>query len=209
MILIRKLKVACGKNYRKRILNSNITRIDITFDSDGYFVSDVMFNLDKSSYFKTFIGIDGEFETRISGANRSRRIQAYDKTAEQIKSAISHVDINAVNTRIEMTVRPHNIKGIKGLKIKCLDEVKPIYSGLKIYNSSKLKFLLGENSSDWNIAHYFGVSALRRSKSNTERVKLSRLLKSCCLDVDESKFNEIIKKELSKICDKFTPQLRA
>lgn len=201
--LVKKLKKITGKKYEQRILNTNITRLDVTFDSDGYLVKDVMFNLDKSSYFKMFIRSNGVIETKITGANKSRRLQAYDKTIEEQLNESLSIGPNKVCTRIEMTIRPYNIKELKGLKLKDLDEIKPLYTNLNIYDYSKLKQLLGGNTIDWNIAHYFGIAALRRTKNNTERTKLSLLLNKCKLAFDEDAFNMLIQNKLKKIHQEF------
>ncbi len=197
-----KLRKVCGNKYLKRINNTNITRFDVTFDSDGYFVENVIFNLDKSSYFKLFISPDGKQETRLIGANRSTRAQAYDKSAEQINNGVSDIDMKSVNTRFEVSFRPHNIKVIKGLKIKELNKIHPFFSSITVYDSAKLKQALGENTADWSIVQYFGVAALKRTKNNTQRIRLSRLLNSCTLDVNDTSFNVLIQKRLTEVCNK-------
>lgn len=198
-IFIIILKKICGRNFKQRILNANITRLDFTFDGDGYFVDDVMFNLQSGQYFKLYISPDGIVETKISGANRSIRVQAYDKTVDLIKSSTSPTDSSKVKTRFEISLRPHNIKKIGKLQFLLLDELLPLFPNIHIYDANKLKQLLGDNSLDWEIAKYFGISALRRTKNNTERTKLSKLLDSCKLEIDESMFNTQIQTELKSL----------
>ncbi len=202
-VLTKKLKKLCGHNYAERITTTNITRFDVTFDSDGYLAENVRFNIDKSSHFKTYISPDGTIESVISGADGSKRAQFYDKTAERLNKGIA-VDPNIVNTRFEMTIRPHNLTKVKGLKFGEVTQEQNLWANLHIYDFDKLRALIGEETADWKIAKYFGIAALRRTKNNTERVKLGDLLKECRLKIDESEFNQLIQEKLSDIYKVFT-----
>jgi len=202
-VLIKKLKKLCGNDYAKRVATTNITRFDVTFDSDGYLAENVRFNIDKSSHFKMYISPDGAIESVISGADGSKRAQFYDKTAERLNKGIT-VDPNNVNTRFEMTIRPQNIKGINGLKFGEVDQTQNLWANLHIYDFDKLRTLIGEETADWKIAKYFGIAALRRTKNNTERVKLGDLLKECRLEIDKSEFNLLIREKLTVIYKEFT-----
>lgn len=201
-VLTKKLRKLCGKDYPKVIMATNITRFDATFDSDGYLIDDVLFNIDKSSHFKIFVSADGVPESIISGADGSKRAQFYDKTAEQLNEGIIK-DPSAVSTRFEVTIRPHNIKGINGIKLGHLYEEQELWPHLNIYDNHKLRNLIGDNIIDWEIAKYFGISALRRTKNNTERVKLSNLLNECKLEINESEFNLLIREKLTEIYKEF------
>lgn len=201
--LIRKLRKICGKNYISRIDNTNITRFDVTFDGDGYFVEDVIFNLDKSSYFKLFISPEGKQLTRIVGANRNTRVQTYDKSAEQLESGTVNACTERVNTRFEISIRPHNLKYLKGLTVKDLDKVTPFVPSLSVYDLSKLRQRIGENSNNWLIIKYFGISTLKRNTSNEQRIKLNRLLNDCKLDINKKALNTAIRDRLREVCSKF------
>ncbi|ABZ78595.1 hypothetical protein Shal_4055 [Shewanella halifaxensis HAW-EB4] len=195
-VLVKKLKKLCGRHFKNRILKSNVTRVDVTFDSDGYFVGDTTINLDKSSSYKAFFSANGVVETKITGANKSRRVQVYNKNAERVKRG---VDSNKVCTRLEMTIRPYNVKSVKGLKLKDIEVGADLYTGLFAYDTDKLSTLLGEGTQDWEIVKYFGIAALRRTKNNTDRVKLTKILKQCQLDINETMFNKLIRYMLCEV----------
>jgi hypothetical protein len=198
-VLVNKLKKVCGSKYKSRIINANITRLDFVSDCDGYFVDNVLFNLDKSSYYKSFMANDGNIETKISGANRAKRAQFYDKTVEQCKGGGPNADPNRVNTRFEMTIRPHNIKGMGPVRLSNLRQPPALFAGLQVYDFEKLKRAVGENTLDWAIVYYFGIAALKRTKNNTERTKFSELLASCKVNIDEGAFNTLIQKKLKSV----------
>lgn len=181
------LKSIIGNEYRHRILNANITRFDVTFDGDGYYVEDLLFSLAKGTYFKQFINQCNDVESTIIGANKSLRIIAYNKTLE----AKLNNDIY-IKTRFELTIRPYNIKNLAGLKLKHIIELDSVLSGLKVFNKHKVMEELGMNSIDFNIIKNHGISALRRTKNNTDRVKLTHTLKECLLEVDALGFNSMI-----------------
>jgi hypothetical protein len=100
-----------------------------------------------------------------------------------------------VNTRIEISIRPHNVPKLKGLKLKNVDEIPNILSGLKIYQPSLHHALEGEQV---KLVKNFGISALRRKygAQNTERVKLSTLLDNHEIDVDTESLNQVMIKLL-------------
>lgn len=195
-VFIKKLKKLCGNSYTDIIKGANITRFDITFDSDGYLVENILFNIDSSSYFKMYISSDGTIESIISGADGCKRAQFYDKTSERIKKGALDIDPSAVNTRFEITMRPHNINGLKLGKV---NKNKDLWGNLNIYDYVKCRALIGENTVDWEVAKYFGIAALRRTKNNTDRVKLGKILNECKLEINESEFNQLIQERLSDI----------
>ncbi|NQZ06726.1 MAG: hypothetical protein HRT35_06140 [Algicola sp.] len=202
-VLVSKLKKVCGSKYRRRIINAKITRLDIAFDCDGYFVENTLFNLDKSAYYKAFIDKNGTIETKISGANRAKRMQFYDKTVAQCKGGNPNANPKRVNTRFEMTIRPHNIKGMGPVRLSNLRQPPALFTGLQVYDYEKLKKAIGEHTLDWEVVYYFGVAALKRTKNNTERTKFSRLLASCQVDIDEGAFNVLIQKRLKSVRQHF------
>lgn len=201
-VFTKKLRKICGKDYLKIIMATNITRFDATFDSNGYLVEDVLFHINKSSYFKMFVSADGIPESIISGSDGSKRAQFYDKTTERLHHGIEE-DPSTVNTRFEVTIRPQNIKGIDGIKLRDLDKTQNLWPPLHIYDTYKLKMLIGDNAKDWEIIKYFGIAALRRTKNNTERVKLGNILVECRLETDEDAFNDLIHEKLLDIRREF------
>jgi len=187
------LKNIIGIDYRHRILNANITRFDVTFDGDGYVVEDLLIHLDKSAYFKQFINLSGEIESKILGAKKAIRAIVYNKIQESKLESEPYV-----KTRFEITYRPFNIKKLNGLKFKHVNELPLLLSSLMLFDKPKVERSLGLASVDWSIISNYGASALRRTKNNTDRVKLTKTLNECRLDIDEYGFNLIIIKLLKQ-----------
>jgi hypothetical protein len=191
--LCKILRNVIGANYRHRILNANITRFDVTFDGDGYLVEDLLIHLDKSTYFKQFINLSGEIESKIIGANKAIRAIVYNKILQAKLDNEPYV-----KTRFEITFRPFNIKKLNGLKFKHVNELPLLLSSLMLFDKPKVERSLGLASVDWSIISNYGASALRRTKNNTDRVKLTKTLNECRLDIDEYGFNQIIIKLLKQ-----------
>ncbi|MFT5759474.1 MAG: hypothetical protein ACI9LM_004240 [Alteromonadaceae bacterium] len=185
------LKSIIGADYRHRILNANITRFDVTFDGDGYTVEDLLFSLNKGTYFKQFVNQLGEVESKIIGSSKALRVIIYNKILQANLKNETYV-----KTRFEITVRPFNIKKLGGLKFKHVNELTSVFSSLMIFDKSKVESMFGSKSIDWNIIKDFGVSALRRTKNNTDRVKLTNKLNKCELKVDDENFNTLLIKLL-------------
>lgn len=185
--LCKVLKSVIGADYRHRILNANITRFDVTFDGDGYVVEDLLFHLDKSTYFKQFINQCNQVEAKIIGANKALRVNVYNKILQAKLDNEPYV-----KTRFEITIRPFNIKKLGGLKFQHINEIPPLFSSLMVFDKYKVETSLGRNPLDWNIVRNYGISALRRTKNNTDRVKLTKQLNECRLDIDKEGFNRII-----------------
>ena len=192
------LKSVIGDVYRQRLLDANITRFDVTFDGDGYNVEDLLFSLDKGTYFKQFVNQCNNAESIIIGANKSLRVLAYNKTLESKPNNDSYI-----KTRFEITIRPYNIKSLAGLKLKHIHELDDVLSGLKVFDKYNVIGKLGMTSKDFNIIKNHGISALRRTKNNTDRVKLTNTLKECLLEVDTQSFNSMIIELLIKQRKKF------
>ncbi|MFD2165172.1 hypothetical protein ACFSJY_02755 [Thalassotalea euphylliae] len=186
-ILATVLKSVIGIDYRHRILDANITRFDIAFDSNGYTVDDMLFTLEKCTYFKQFQNLSNQKETTIVGASKALRLMAYNKTLE---SKLNNETF--IRTRFEISVKPYNIKKVSGLKLKHINCLTGILSGLSVLDKSKVQFELGENSIYWDIINNYGISALRRTLSNTERVKLTKVLNDSRLKIDTAYFDKKI-----------------
>jgi hypothetical protein len=190
-IFCKILKGVIGNDYRQRILNANITRFDITFDGDGYTVEDFLLNLDKGTYFKQFVNQCDEIESKIIGASKALRILIYNKVLQAKLDNEPYV-----KTRFEVTIRPFNIKKLSGLKFMHINELSLLFSSLMVFDKAKVERSLGSKSVDWDIIKNFGISALRRTKNNTDRIKLSKQLNECRLVVDVDGFNRLIIKLL-------------
>ncbi len=89
------------------------------------------------------------------------------------------------------------MKSVKGLKLRGIEQVPDLYTALLAYDTDKLSTLLSRN--DWEIVKYFGIGALRRTKSNTDRVKLSKVLEQCRLDINETMLNKLIRDMLCEL----------
>jgi hypothetical protein len=189
--LRRIIKDVTGNDYRHRILNANITRFDVTFDGDGYTVENLLLSLNKGTYFKQFVNQCGEVETKIIGASKALRVIIYNKVLQAKLDNEPYV-----KTRFEVTIRPFNIKKLGGLKFKHINELPLLFSSLMVFDKVKVERSLGSTSVDWNIIKDFGISALRRTKNNTDRIKLSKQLNECRLVVDVDGFNRLIIKLL-------------
>jgi len=185
------LKGVIGVDYRQRILNANITRFDVTFDGDGYTVEDLLLSLDKGTYFKQFVNQCYEIESKVIGASKALRVLIYNKVLQDKSS-----DEPYVKTRFEVTIRPFNIKKLGGLKFKDIDKLPLLFSSLMVFDKAKVERSLGSTTVDWNIIKNFGISALRRTKNNTDRIKLTEQLNECRLVVDVEAFNQLIIKLL-------------
>lgn len=189
--LRRIIKDVTGNDYRHRILNANITRFDVTFDGDGYTVENLLLSLDKGTYFKQFVNQCGEVETKIIGASKALRVLIYNKVLQAKLDNEPYV-----KTRFEVTIRPFNIKKLGGLKFKHINELPLLFSSLMVFDKVKVERSLGSTSVDWDIIKKFGISDLRRTKNNTDRIKSSKQLNECRLVVDVDGFNRLIIKLL-------------
>ena len=185
------IKDVTGNDYRQRILNANITRFDVTFDGDGYTVEDLLLSLDKGTYFKQFVNQYYEIESKVIGASKALRVLIYNKALHDKSN-----DEPYVKTRFEVTIRPFNIKKLSGLKFKDIDKLPLLFSSLMVFDKAKVERSLGSTSVDWDIINKFGISALRRTKNNTDRLKLAKQLNECRLVVDVEAFNRLIIKLL-------------
>jgi hypothetical protein len=198
------IQKVCGDRYKEVIEQAMITRVDYTVDILGLSVEYLFCNLAKSRYSTTYISKNYNIEGKIIGADGGHRINSYDRLNKLKKEAAHRKDKKGLKqlndlpviTRLEVTMRPHRDKILRGLRLSDYQQFGSPFKGVIIYDVIKL-LKVPEFSNNYEQAKFFGINNWKNNFTGAKEVEINRKIQKCEFKIDYDRF-EIKQSEVYK-----------
>jgi hypothetical protein len=189
------IQKVCGNRYKEVIEQAMITRVDYTVDIVGLSVEYLFCNLAKSRYSTTYISKNYNIEGKIIGADGGHRINSYDRLNKLKKEADHRKDKEGLKqlndlpviTRIEVTMRPHRDKILRGFRLSDYQQFGSPFKGVIIYDVIKL-LKIPEFSNNYEQAKFFGINNWKNNFIGAKEQEINRKIQKCEFRINDDSF---------------------